>query len=36
MSKWSLFWKLMPLFISLLFIGWVLWRWLRASDEPLI
>ncbi len=29
-----LVWNLIPLFVVLGFMGWLLWRWLKASDEP--
>lgn len=32
----SLFWKLVPVLLSVALIGWVLWRWLKSSDEPLL
>ena len=33
--KANLLWNLLPALLSFAFIGWVLWRWLKASDEPL-
>src|SRR4051794_29901965 len=35
-SKWHLFVNLIPIWIGLGLTGWGLWRWLKASDEPLI
>jgi tetratricopeptide (TPR) repeat protein len=35
-SQGHLFWALMPIWISLAGIGWLVWRWVKASDEPIV
>src|SRR5689334_17963938 len=27
-------WMFLPALLSLLFVGWLLWRWLKSSTEP--
>src|SRR5262245_44856391 len=32
----KLLWNIVILLLATLSVGWVLWRWLKASDEPLV
>lgn len=34
--KWNLFVSISSSLIALVFVAWVLWRWIKNSDEPLV